>query len=190
MEIIRPAGILFGEIRYSFNPVHRSLKDLLTEYWRIPGEIFAKMNRVWRYLRKPTFEEQKWLELFYGEKIAGEIIRGNHFHRRSYRQILNANTLGKMLKTFTNLTKEDRYEIINKTTKKEKERIIRELEKELGIFTSDGKYQMQLISDFDESIEKTISGLQEKYADTIQKHGFPLKALAEMIYPQFIRRAH
>lgn len=46
MGIFRPAGILLGEIRYSFSPDHDQLKELLKEYWEIPGYIFAKMNRI------------------------------------------------------------------------------------------------------------------------------------------------
>jgi hypothetical protein len=95
MDIIRPTKVLFGEIRYSFNPVYDQLKKLLREYWSIQGTIFAKMNRIWLYIRKPTLEEQKWLELFYGEKRAMEILRSDYFHRHNSRRVIKYGTSWK-----------------------------------------------------------------------------------------------
>jgi hypothetical protein len=71
-------------VRYSFNPAHESLKEPLKEYWRIPQHILAIMNRIWQNLRGPTAEERKWLDLFHGEKLAGEMFRGAYYRRHNY----------------------------------------------------------------------------------------------------------
>ncbi|CAN5356433.1 hypothetical protein BH18THE2_BH18THE2_22710 [soil metagenome] len=190
MDIIRPTKVLFGEIRYSFNPSHESLKELLREYWRIPGEVLAKMNRIWQYVRGPTSEEQKWLELFYGKNRSRETLIGYHDSRYAFKRVAKGGTsLGKMLKIFTDLSKEDREEIIHNTTREEKKKMIIDLQRELGIFLNDVEYDKQLISDFDKSIKKNMKELEEKYANIIQKYHFALKSLRDIIYPEYIQNA-
>jgi hypothetical protein len=190
MDIIRPTKVLFGEIRYSFNPVYDQLKKLLREYWSIQGTIFAKMNRIWLYIRKPTLEEQKWLELFYGEKRAMEILRSDYFHRHNSRRVIKYGTsLGKMLKTFTDMSKENREEVLRNTTRQEKEKIIKVLKLDLRL-TIEGKDDiLHTISDFDKKIKNDLVELEKNYANTIRKYHFPIKRLREMIYPEFIENA-
>jgi DNA-binding HxlR family transcriptional regulator len=190
MDIIRPTRVLFGEIRYSFNPAYEPLKELLSEYWRLLSYIFPKMRWIWDYVRKPTSEERKWLELFYGEKIAGKMLINAYYHRHSYRRgIKYGMSLGKMLKTFTDMSKEERHEVIQNTTIQEKEKIIKDLKKDLVISELDEDYVQLTISDFDKNIKKKIRELEERYADTIKKHHFPLKRLRDMIYPEYIQTA-
>lgn len=186
-DIIRPTKVLFGETRYSFNPTHEPLKELLNEYWDIQHSIFAKMNRIWRYIRKPTSDERRWLELFYGEKRAGEMLRGAYHQRHSYRPFRKYGLLlEKMLKTFTDMSKEDREEIIQNTTIHEREKIIKDL-KPTNYLT---EYDIQFeISVFDKDIKKMITKLEGKYARVIQKYSFPLKRLRDMIYPEYIQNA-
>jgi DNA-binding HxlR family transcriptional regulator len=188
MDIIRPMKVLFGEIRYSFSPGHKPLKELLREYWRVQHDIFAKMNWIWHYIRKPTSEERRWLELFEGENRAGEMLRSGYYNRHSYRRGIKYGTsLGKMLKTFTDMSKEEREEVIQNTTIQEKEKIIKDLKKDLGISEMDEDYVQLTISDFDKNIKKRLRELEERYADTIKKHHFPLKRLRDMIYPEHIQ---
>ena len=190
MDIIRPTKVIFGELRYSFNPAHEPLKELLKEYWRIQSNIYAKMNWIWHHIRKPTSEERKWLELFYGERRAGERLRSAYDHRHSYRHGIKYGTsLWKMLKTFTDMSREEREEVTQNTTMQEKEKIIKDLKKDLGISGLDEDYVQFTISDFDKNIKKEIRELEEKYADTIKKHHFPLKRLRDMIYPEYIQDA-
>ena len=190
MDIIRPTKILFGEIRYSLNPAHEPLKEALKEYCSIQVDIFRKMSEIWHYVRKPTSKERKWLELFEGERIAGEMLRIAYYARHFYRRGIKYGTsLGKMLKTFIDMSKEEREEVIQNTTVQEKEKIIKELKKHLGIPGLDEDYMRLTISDFDKNIKKKIRELEETYADTIKKHHFPLKRLRDMIYPKYIQNA-
>lgn len=190
MGIFRPAGILFDEIRYSFSPDHESLRELLKEYWEIPSYIFAKMNRIWNYLRRSTTEERKWLELFYGEKNAAVTLRSAYYRRHSYKRIAKGSTsLEIMLKTFTDLSKGEIREIIEKTTDHDKRRIIADLQRDLGISINQIKYDKELILDFDKSIKNKIQEIEEKYADVIQTYRFPLRKLRDMVYPHYIQNA-
>ena len=190
MGIVRPTKVLFGEIRYSLNPAYDPLKKLLREYWSIQHTIFAKMNWIWNYIRKPTSEEQKWLELFYGEKTSMEILRSDYYHRHNYRRGIKYGTsLGKILKTFTDMSKENREEVLRTTTRQEKEKILKEIKMAMWI-TEQGERDMLLtISDFDKKIKNELRKLEKNYADTIRKHDFPLKRLREMIYPEYIQNA-
>jgi hypothetical protein len=134
MDIIRPMNVLFGEMRYSLNPAHEPLKELLREYWNIQGSIRYKMSEIWYHVRMPTSEERKWLELFEGEKIAGKVLRNAYYYRHNYRRVIKYGTsLGKILKNFTDMSKEEREEVIQNTTIQEKETIIKELKKDRGI---------------------------------------------------------
>ena len=72
--IIRPINDLLGEKRYSISPAHESLKNLIREYWKVFDIAFAKMVAIWRYYRRPTYHERKWLELLYGEKPSGKLF--------------------------------------------------------------------------------------------------------------------
>jgi hypothetical protein len=190
MDIVRPTKVLFGEICYSFNPAYDQLKKLLREYWSIQHTIFAKMNRIWLYIRKPTSEEQKWLELFYGEKRTMEILRNNYFHRRNYRRVNKYGTsLGMMLKTFTDMSKENREKVLRNTTRREKEKMIKALKLDLWITERGEDDVLQTISDFDKKIKNELRKLEKRYADTIRKHHFPLRRLREMIYPEYIQNA-
>jgi DNA-binding HxlR family transcriptional regulator len=190
MDIIRPTKVLFGEIRYSLNPAHEPLKELLKEYWNIVGSIRWKMSEIWYYVRMPTSEERKWLELFEGEEIAGKVFRNTYYHRHIYRRVVKYGTsLGKILKTFTDMPKEEREEVIQNTTIQEKKKIIKDLKKDLGIPLLDEDDVQLNISEFDKKIKKKMKELEEKYADTIEKYHFPLKRLRDMIYPKYIQNA-
>jgi DNA-binding MarR family transcriptional regulator len=189
-DILRPAKILFGEIRYSFNPAHEPLKELLKEYWRIPRHILAIMNRIWQNLRGPTPEERKWLELFHGEKVAGEMLRSAYYQRHSYQRIVKGSiTLEKMLKTFTDMSKENRKKVIDNTTRQEKRKMIIQIQRDLGVFVSEAEYNIFLIRDFDNGLKENMKEIEEKYADVIRKYSFPLKGLLKIIYPEFIQQA-
>lgn len=190
MDIVRPTKVLFAEIHYSFNPAYDQLKELLREYWDIQHTIFAKMNRIWLYIRKPTSEEQKWLELFYGEKTARVILREDYFHRHNYRRGIKYGTsLEKILKAFTDMSKENRKEVLHNTTRQEKEKLAEDIRLDMRITEQGEDDVMNTISDFDRKIKNDFSKLEDRYADTIRKHHFPLKRLREMIYPKCIQNA-
>lgn len=190
MGIVRPTKVLFGEICYSLNPAYDPLKKLLREYWSIQHTIFAKMNWIWNYIRKPTSEEQKWLELFYGEKTSMEILRSDYYHRHNYRRGIKYGTsLGKILKTFTDMSKENREEVLRNTTRQEKEKILKEIKMAMWITEQGERDVLLTISDFDRKIKNELRKLEKNYADTIRKHDFPLKRLREMIYPEYIQNA-
>jgi DNA-binding HxlR family transcriptional regulator len=191
MDIVRPTKVLFGEIHYSFNPAYDQLRKLLREYWDIQHTIFAKMNRIWLYIRKPTSEEQKWLELFYGEKTAMEILKGNYFHRHNYRRgIKYGASLEKLLKAFTDMSKENRDEILRNTTRQEKEKLAHNIKLDMWITEEGEDDVLSAISDFDKEIKRKLRDLEWNYADIIRKYNFPLKRLREMIYPQYIQNAY
>jgi DNA-binding HxlR family transcriptional regulator len=188
--IFRPTKILFGEVRYSFNPAHESLKGLLKEYWRIPHHILAIMNRIWQNLRGPTPEERKWLELFHGEKLAGGMLRSAYYRRHSYQRVVRGSiTLEKILKAFTDMSKEDRQKVIDNTTKREKRSMIIQIQRDLGVFVNVVEHDKHLIRDFDNSLKENMRELEQKYASVIQKYSFPVRGLLKIIYPEFIRQA-
>jgi hypothetical protein len=190
MDIVRPTKVLFEEIHYSFNPAYDQLKELLREYWDIQHTIFAKMNRIWSYIRKPTSEEQKWLELFYGEKKAMEILKSDYFHRHNYRHGIKYGTsLEKILKAFTDMSKENREEVLHNTTRQEKEKLAKDLRLDMWITELGEDDVLYTISDFDKEIKKKLRELEGNYAEIIRKYNFPLKRLREMIYPQHIQNA-
>jgi DNA-binding HxlR family transcriptional regulator len=190
MGIVRPTKVLFEEIHYSFNPAHDQLKKLLREYWDIQHTIFAKMNRIWLYIRKPTSDEQKWLQLFYGEKTAMEILKGDYFHRHYYRHgIKYGSSLEKILKAFTEMSKEYREKVLRNTTRQEKEKLVRDLRLDMWT-TEQGKGDvLHTISYFDKEIKNRLRELEENNAEIIREYKFPLKRLREMIYPQYIKNA-
>jgi hypothetical protein len=47
----------------------------------------------------------------------------------------------------------------------------------------------QGIKEIDSQISKTLTELEEKYVDIIQKYNFPLKGVLEMVHPEFIKHA-
>jgi hypothetical protein len=148
------------------------------------------MNRIWQNLRGPTPEERKWLELFHGEKVAGDMLRSAYYQRHSYQRIVRGSiTLEKMLKTFTDMSKENRKEVIDNTTKQEKRKIMIQIQRDLGVFVSEAEYNIFLIRDFDNSLKENMKEIEEKYADVIRKYSFPLKGLLKIIYPEFIQQA-
>jgi DNA-binding HxlR family transcriptional regulator len=190
MDLVKPSGVLFGELRYVFNPAHRILKELLNEYWKVQFDIYAKLNWIWHYIRKPTSAERKWLELFYGEKRAGDYMRSAYNHRHRYRHGLkHGKSLGKILRTFTDMSKEEIEKVVQNMTMQEKEKMIRDLQKDLVIPGLDKDYVELVISDFDKNIKSKIRELEKMYADTIKKYHFPLKSLGDLVYPKHIINA-
>jgi hypothetical protein len=94
-----------------------------------------------------------------------------------------------MLKTFTDMSKENREEVLRNTTRQEKEKIIKVLKLDLRL-TIEGKDDiLHTISDFDKKIKNDLVELEKNYANTIRKYHFPIKRLREMIYPEFIENA-
>ena len=71
---------LLGEKRYSII-AEESLRILIREYWSILQNIKWKMGTIWKYVRKPTSEERKWLEVFYGEIYANESFQSDNYER-------------------------------------------------------------------------------------------------------------
>lgn len=80
--IIRPINDLFGEKRYSISPDHELLRELLRWYWKIFEVARLKMELIWQFFRRPTYHEEKWFELFYGEKLTSDIFSAHRNHRQ------------------------------------------------------------------------------------------------------------
>jgi hypothetical protein len=94
-----------------------------------------------------------------------------------------------MLKTFTDMSKENREKVLRNTTRREKEKMIKALKLDLWITERGEDDVLQTISDFDKKIKNELRKLEKRYADTIRKHHFPLRRLREMIYPEYIQNA-
>jgi hypothetical protein len=98
-------------------------------------------------------------------------------------------TLERMLKTFTDMSKEDRQKVIDNTTKQEKRNMIIQIQRDLGIFVNEAEYNKYLIRDFDNGLKENVRKLEQKYASVLREYSFPLKGLLKMIYPEFIQQA-
>jgi hypothetical protein len=98
-------------------------------------------------------------------------------------------TLERMLKTFTDMSKEDRQKVMDNTTKQEKRNMIIQIQRDLGIFVNEAEYNKYLIRDFDNGLKENVRKLEQKYASVLREYSFPLKGLLKMIYPEFIQQA-
>jgi hypothetical protein len=98
-------------------------------------------------------------------------------------------TLESMLKTFTDMSKEDRQKVMDNTTKQEKRNMIIQIQRDLGIFVNEAEYNKYLIRDFDNGLKENVRKLEQKYASVLREYSFPLKGLLKMIYPEFIQQA-
>jgi hypothetical protein len=98
-------------------------------------------------------------------------------------------TLERMLKTFTDMSKEDRQKVMDNTTKQEKKNMIIQIQRDLGIFVNEAEYNKYLIRDFDNGLKENVRKLEQKYASVLREYSFPLKGLLKMIYPEFIQQA-
>lgn len=95
----------------------------------------------------------------------------------------------RMLKTFTDMSKEDRQKVMDNTTKQEKKNMIIQIQRDLGIFVNEAEYNKYLIRDFDNGLKENVRKLEQKYASVLREYSFPLKGLLKMIYPEFIQQA-
>jgi hypothetical protein len=81
--MIRPiTNYLLGEKRFSIT-ADESLRVLIREYWRIYLDIRWKMGTIWRFVRGPTSEERKWLEVFDGAIEANVSFQSDYYERHS-----------------------------------------------------------------------------------------------------------
>jgi hypothetical protein len=85
-HIIKPINDHLGEKRYSIDPVHESLRDLLSEYGGIKVMATIKMQLIWFNFRRLTHEEWKWYEFLKGKEMAIEYSKFAYGHRNSVRK--------------------------------------------------------------------------------------------------------
>ena len=85
-HIIKPINDHLGEKRYSIDPAHESLRDLLNEYGGIKSLATFKMHIIWLNFRRLTYEEWKWYEFLHGKKRTIEYSRFAYERRSSLRR--------------------------------------------------------------------------------------------------------
>jgi gas vesicle protein len=119
-----------------------------------------------------------------------EILKGDYFHRHNYRHGTKyGSSLEKILKAFTDMSKENREEVLHNTTRQEKEKLAKGLKLDMWITEQGEDDVLHSLSDFDKEIKNKLRQLEENYAEISRKYKFPLKRLREMIYPQYIQNA-
>src|SRR5215207_1157221 len=88
-HIIKPINDHLGEKRYSIDPAHKSLRDLLVEYAGVQVMAIIKLQFIWFNFRRLTHEEWKWYEFFKGKKMAIENSTFAYKNRNSIRRSKN-----------------------------------------------------------------------------------------------------
>ena len=81
--MIKPISYHLGEKRYSMDPAHKPLRDLLVKYASIQVTVTVKLQLIWFNFRRLTREEWKWYEFLYGKKRAIDYSRFAYLIRRS-----------------------------------------------------------------------------------------------------------
>ena len=81
--IIKPINLHLGEKRYSLDPAHKPLRDLLVKYAGIQVMVTVKLQLIWFNFRRLTREEWKWYEFLHGKKRAFDYSRFEYSFRRT-----------------------------------------------------------------------------------------------------------
>jgi hypothetical protein len=88
-RIINPINDHLGEKRYSMDPAHKSLRDLLVEYAGIHIMATIKLQLIWFNFRRLTREEWNWFYFLNGKKRAIESYTFAYKNRNSIRRSKN-----------------------------------------------------------------------------------------------------
>jgi hypothetical protein len=81
--IIKPINYHIDERRYSMDPAHKPLRDLLVKYAGIQVMVTVRLQLIWFNFRRLTREEWKWYEFLYGKKRTVDYSRFAYSFRRS-----------------------------------------------------------------------------------------------------------
>jgi DNA-binding MarR family transcriptional regulator len=79
--ILKPFMEFNGERSYEIS--NKALDDLLNDTYDIWESVSMKMETLWEFIRRPTEEEMKWLEIFHGQRDASNIRTEKYKHRHS-----------------------------------------------------------------------------------------------------------
>jgi Fe2+ or Zn2+ uptake regulation protein len=94
-RIIKPINDHLGEKRYSMDPAHKSLRDLLVEYAGVHVMATIKLQLIWFNFRRLTREEWKWYEFLNGKKRAIESSTFAYKNRNAIRRLKNKTDIAR-----------------------------------------------------------------------------------------------
>jgi hypothetical protein len=82
-DMLKPITIMYkGELRYVISD--SLLEEFFVDCWHLYHKVYEMTDVVWNYIRKPTNDEIKWLELIRGTKIADKVRRDAYYARRKF----------------------------------------------------------------------------------------------------------
>jgi hypothetical protein len=177
-RLIKVKGVLGNDIYYTSGG--NGLYHLMRDCWIIHNQIMQKMSLVWMYFRSPTWQERKWLKIFYGaERTSSTIKEDNKFRRQiRHKQRLELAQMqkkqrekGQKLTTSNHDTlQQQTFTAIDKTTTP----TIISVKDEIAIY--------------DRLSKAEVKRLKEKHSIAIRKYSFPYETIMnELVYPPFLR---
>ncbi len=178
--LIKPKGVLGDDIYYTI--ASDDLYHLIRDCWILHNQIMEKMSLVWMYLRRPTWHERKWLEVFFGPQRAKSRTKDDNKFRLQIRY--------KQRVEQSRMKKEQQEQLQNPATKNH-----HTTQEEKTYATIDEKTATSMINSvkdkiaiYDRLSKADVKLLKEKHAMTIRKYSFLYDAImSDLVYPSFLQ---
>jgi DNA-binding PadR family transcriptional regulator len=178
-ELIKPIGILGNDIYYTI--ADYALYHLIRGCWIVHNQVMQKMSLAWMYFRRPTWEERKWLNIFYGSERAKRMIEEDNKFRRQTRQKQRLEQVqmqqgreGQGQKPTTNNNNDDEQQQAYPATNMTVTATINSVKDEIAIY--------------DRLSKSNVRDLKARHAVTIRKYVFPYERIMnELVYPPFLQ---
>jgi DNA-binding PadR family transcriptional regulator len=176
--LIKVKGVLGNDIYYT--TAENELYHLMRDCWIIHNQIMRKMTLVWMYFRRPTWQERKWLKMFYGPERTSSTIKDDNKFRRQIRHKQRLE-LGQMQK--------EQREKGQKPTTSNNDALQQQTSTAIDKTTTTTIISVKdEIAIYDRLSKAEVKRLKEKHTVTIRKYSFPYEAIMnDLVYPPFLR---
>ncbi len=177
-RLIKVKGVLGNDIYYT--SADNGLYHLMRDCWIIHNQIMRKVTLVWMYFRRPTWQEHKWLKMFYGPERTSSTIKNDNKFRRQIRH--------KQRLELAQMQKEQREKGQKPTTNNHdtlQQQTSTAIDNTITTIIISVKNEIAI---YDKLSKAEVKRLKEKRATTIRKYSFPYEAIMDdLVYPLFLR---